>query len=68
MPENKKDFFNIAEVSSEFRATFGATGTGRDHFMISAMLAQAQQLSIISKHLADISESLAVICGKAKAG
>jgi len=64
-----KDFFNIVEMTKAFRDAKqkGFQGEGEaEWWRAAAVLAQAQQLSMISVHLASIADSLRKICGGKK--
>lgn len=60
MPEEKKDFFNIAKMTEVYRTP------DSDLDPRSIYLAIAQQLAVISGHLARISETLDVALERAK--
>lgn len=64
--DNKKDFYNLAELTCEFRRRFSRTFDFEDVrcWSVAAQLAQAQQLSVISGHLKAIAAQLEAITGK----
>ena len=65
MPETTKDFYNIAQLTKAFRQ-WDDRQAGRDQLDIEgaqiwqarAMLAMAQQLSVISAHLGTITKGV----------
>jgi len=68
---DKKSFHNIVALSDAFHMAVQRDDIergSRDYFMVSAMLAQAQQLSIVSRHLASIAAQLELITGRKKEG
>lgn len=72
LPNEKKDFFNIAELSRQLQDEVRKAGVNvvqlntRDVWMISAMLAQAQQMAVIAGRLDEIASYLGEIVSKAK--
>lgn len=58
MSAGKKDFYSIADLSREFEKDSESASWDKSYYMAAAMLAQAQQLAVISSQLADIAESL----------
>lgn len=68
MPEDRRDFYNLVDLTREFRHRFTKTADFEDVrcWSVAAQLAQAQQLSVISRHLADIAAQLELITGRKK--
>lgn len=65
MPEDfKKDFYNLVDLTMEFRRRFAKTENFDDIrcWSVAAQIAQAQQLSIISSRLAGIEKALNRVC------
>lgn len=66
MPE-EKDYFNIAQMTRLFREWHKQDRSWTaETFQAAALLAQAQQLSVISSRLSEIAETLEAIRGKAE--
>lgn len=58
----KKEFFNIIKLTEAWRAVSPPGGLDHPKWSEAAALAQAQQLSVISKHLERIATALETIC------
>lgn len=69
MSDDKKDFFNIAKMTETYR-NFPSDSLKDDRdfrmWQVNCHLAIAQQLCVISGHLARISETLDVALDRAK--
>lgn len=71
MPDDKKTYFHIVSMTEKFRETFKLGPGGGDitehafrYWQLSIMLAQAQQLSVISTQLQEIREAFLTAAGK----
>jgi hypothetical protein len=65
MPDEKKDFFNIAEMSKAWRIAGEDIRKSKSseeillYWQVSALIAVAQQLAVISSRLDQINETMA---------
>lgn len=66
MSNGKKDFYSLADMTRDFEKDAKEASWDKSYWMTAAMIAQAQQLAVISSHLADIAACLETIAGRAR--